>query len=160
MTYLWNPAYAAMEQLATCLCAQIEADGLPALCFCGVLPGEIPAYNGGEECDAGMAYVRLITMYPASGVGTQNVSVGNCSSLLGFDLEVGIMRPSPIGDEEGPSDAELLESTELQLADAIAMRKAIACCTGQKNWILGAYTPYGPEGGIIGGTWEVNMVEG
>lgn len=150
-----------MIELAACLCVELEAiDFNP--CFCGVVPGEAAAYGYGGDCETGgMAWVRLITAYPSSGVGQADVSINNCGTALGFDLEVGVSRLMPVGDNDGnmPTDAEILEATSKQVEAMLAMRRAIVCCGENKSWIIGAYVPFGPEGGIIGGTWEVNMQE-
>jgi hypothetical protein len=44
-----------------------------------------------------------------------------------------------------------------------AMLRAIECCLGNasaKGVALGAYTPVGPEGAVVGGTWQVTVAEG
>ena len=155
-----NPVFTALEDLATCLCAQIVADGGPDVCFCGVIPGEAASamYQGDCTKKCGMAWVRLITVTPAAGVGTLTEQPGNCATGIGYDVEVGILRCTPVGTATTPpTPAQLLSSTELQLADMMTMRRAVICCYGSKNWILGSYTPMGPGGGMVGGAWNLSM---
>lgn len=155
-----NRVFDTLVELAACLCQTIESEGLPDTCFCGIVPGEAPAFGYWSDCEKnGMAYVRLSTSYPSQQIGQQSVATGNCSSLLGIDVEIGILRSLPVGDEQGnmPEDYDILEATQLQVADMIAMRKAVTCCLAAEDFLMGAYSPFGPDGGIVGGTWEINL---
>lgn len=165
MTFPYNPVTARLEALAACLCAQIEdpENGVPGVCFCGVVPGAaIPAeYSGDCNNACGAAWVRLVTVYPSNQVGAALITPGNCAHGLGMDAEVGILRCTPVGDEQGnpPTQAELLDSTELQIADAILMLKAIECCEALNinDLIVGQYQPIGPEGGLVGGVYTLSL---
>lgn len=150
-----------LTDLAACLCAQIQEDGLPEPCFCGVMPGARVAYdyvNGCEEQD-GMAWTRLTLAYPAGGVGRVDSSIRNCNTGLGVDIEIGILRRAPTLDENRnpPDEASQLGSTDLQTADMLAMFKAIQCCFAEsdRDYIIGAYRPFGPEGFAVGGTLPI-----
>jgi hypothetical protein len=153
-----------LTDLATCLCRQITENGGPETCFCGVIPGDaaIQDYAGDCATGCGMAWVRLVSMMPMSGVDLQNTDPGNCSSEVGAIVEVGIMRCIGSGDQRrtAPKDAELLRATEQQIKDALTMRQAIACCPSidSKDFILGAYAPMGPMGGLVGGAWSLTVI--
>lgn len=140
--------------LGTCLCAQFETDGNVVPGFCGVIPGEAPI--GSYALDCGMAWVRLTTAYPSTVVGRVSDVVGNCGKGLGFEVEIGVMRCMDM-DEESPSDAELLATTQQQLDDMLTMHRAVSCCAaiGSKDYILQAYRPIGPTGGFVGGTFTL-----
>lgn len=159
-----NQVQAALEQVAACLCIQIAADDLPGLCFCGVVSGAQVAldYGGGTEgCQegCGMAWVRLVTLYPSSAAGVPSEEAGNCGEGLGIEIEVGIVRCAWTPDEDGagPTEADLLSDTELQVADAMTMRRAIICCAPAKDINMGVYTPYGPQGATVGGFWTFGL---
>jgi len=158
-----NRVHTLLEAIASCLCAQIVADGLPPTCFCGVVPGDAAVGNYAGDCEeaCGMAWVRLVTAYPASAVGTPNIEAGNCNAGLGLEVEVGIMRCISIGDEQGnpPPPEEMLAAAELQTDDMFAMMRAITCCPSipSKDFILSAYTPMGPLGGVVGGTYTIAL---
>lgn len=147
-----------LVDLAGCLCQQITDSGLPEPCFCGVMPGARVAldYVGNCEEQDGMAWVRLVTSYPSSAVGRVDSSRGNCSVGTGIDIEIGIIRSAPTMSEDGepPEEAAQLEAADVQAGDLIAMQKAIICCLAEKDYdyIVGSYTPYGPEGFAVGGT--------
>lgn len=151
--------------LATCLCAQIATDGLPPTCFCGVVPGAAATQDYMGTCDeddpCGMAWVRIVTMYPSTIVGQQDMSFPNCSKGVGLDIEVGMMRCMSVGDANGgpPSDAEMLEASMVAHTEALTMRKAIQCCPALQEVavILGQYLPMGPLGGVVGGAWTIHV---
>jgi hypothetical protein len=68
------------------------------------------------------------------------------------------MRCVTVGTQDRPpTEAQLLEATRLQMADAMTMRRAIACCGDSNDFILGDYSAQGPEGGMIVGIWTVSM---
>lgn len=150
--------YERLNAIATCLCAQITADGLPETCFCGVLPGEAVAasYAGNCATACGMAWVRLANSYPTKVLGEPDLTAGNCGAGMGFDVEIGILRCAPVGNSAGapPTAAQMLAATELQIADMHVMQKAALCCgeVSTRDVILGTYEPVGPEGGLVGGT--------
>lgn len=152
-----------LEALATCLCGEVKSGGAPDVCFCGVLPGAEVALDYQGDCSdvCGMAWVRLVTTYPATVIGQANEQPGNCASQTGFDVELGVVRCIDVLDAQGnpPSPAELLTSTRLQMADRDAIVRAILCCYTTKDFLLGAYTPYGPEGGMVGGVMLVSLVD-
>lgn len=152
--------FSTLTDLATCLCSQIVVDGLPDVCFCGVIPGEAASamYTGDCTKKCGMAWVRLMSAYPAAGVGIPSEQVGNCGSGMGYDVEVGMLRCTPIGEATTPpTPGQLLGAAELQHADMMVIRKAIACCPGSTDWRLSTYAPMGPGGGLVGGFWVVTM---
>lgn len=151
-----------IDDLITCLCAQIIEDGNGNVCFCGIMPGSEVAMDYFGECtDAcGMAYVTLETGTPANGIGVENTQVNNCGSAFTFDVEIGILRCVEAGDEHGapPTPESLNETAHVQFADILTMRRAVQCCN-PKPYILGAYTPYGPTGGAVGGTFLLTLLE-
>jgi hypothetical protein len=152
-----------LTDLAACLCAQIEADGGPPTCFCGVIPGDAAVGDYAGDCDekCGMAWVRLIMAYPATGVGAPDETVGNCSASLGFDVEVGILRCIDVPEDgSAPPAEEQVATTQLQVADMMTMWRAINCCEAlpNKDFILGAYQPMGPLGALVGGNFTLRTV--
>lgn len=148
--------------LAECLCAQIATEGMTEPCFCGVLAGDtvVNDYIGScTDTRNGMAYVRLITGAPTTGIGVQDTTLNNCAADLGFDLEVGILRSvnlAPNRDGSPPTPAQQLAWAQTQMNEMEAMRRAIMCCAVLGDFILNEYTPVGPAGGVIGGFWTLS----
>lgn len=155
--------FEAMAELATCLCAELKKDGSPDLCFCGLVPGDaaMDQYAGDCETKCGMAWVRLITAYPATGVATPSEVPGNCNSGLAFEIEVGAVRCISVGEDDGspPSAEELLAATDLQIRDMVAMHRAILCCDAinPKDSLLNNYAPVGPTS-VVGGIWTISVM--
>jgi hypothetical protein len=163
MTYP-SRIFDVLTEVAACLCAQIQIDGLPEPCFCGVVPGEAIAIDYAGDCAplCGMAWVRLSNVYSAASVGVASVLPGNCGRSTGIDIEVGIVRCISAGDSDGspPSPEELQDATELQLADAMVLQRTLICCDALDSGsiIMGTYTPVGPQGGVVGGTVLVSVM--
>lgn len=149
-----------LTMLASCLCEQVEATigGLP--CFCGVVPGRFLPM---DFCDCfgsgcGMAFVRLDSVVPS--VAFPNASpTPSCSDPLAVRIEVGVHRCLPGMNEAGepPDVAAQDEAVAIQMADMMAIRRAIKCCwqSSSKDYLLGPYTPSGPDGNCGGGSWIV-----
>lgn len=157
-----------LVDLAACLCAEIEADrdrypGTEEMCFCGVVPGEQYLDMAGVgDCDgaAGQAWVRLAGAYPSTQPGVAEVSPDNCAMPLGFDIELGILRFFGMEDDGQPwSAAEVLAAALLQTRDVGIIQRAVNCCESlpAKSFVLGQYTPIGPEGFLMGGTWTLSV---
>ncbi len=149
-----------LNTLVVCLCAQIVADGQPEPCFCGLMPGEaaLGDYTSCDDYD-GMAWVRLVTAYPSSSLGAASTTPNNCSVMLGADIEVGVLRNMPVGGRNGepPTQDEMNATTALMIADAESARRAILCCNDELALVdimLGSWTPAGPQGGLVGGSWQ------
>lgn len=155
--------FSRLDDLVTCLQAELESAPTPDMCFVGIVPGDSVALEYQGDCTdvCGMAWVRVVTMYPSSGVGIANTHPRNCDAGLGIDVEIGTMRCITPGDENGapPSAEELRAATELQVADMLTVLRAIRCCQGSDDWIVGQYQPYGPQGGVFGSTVQVNFLE-
>lgn len=151
-----------MNDLATCLCAQVIEDDNGELCFCGLLPGSEVAHDYLTNCDdkCGLAYVQTGIASPSNGIGVANEEVNNCGSLFGFEVEMGILRCLMAGDEDGapPTPEALAAAASLQYKDILTMRRAVMCCQ-PKPYILGIYQPYGPAGGAYGGTFALTLLE-
>jgi hypothetical protein len=150
-----------LAELSTCLCAQILTDDLPPVCVCGVMPGAEVALEYTGDCDdaCGMAWVRLVSSYPSTSVGAPAERPGNCGLGIGLDVEMGIVRCIEVGDADVPPEpAHLAAAAVLQTADMMAMWRAVSCCRQSKDWMLGSYVPYGPEGGLVGGVLPVSIL--
>jgi len=160
-----NVIYDRLTLLAACLCTAIEDpdNGVPGVCFCGIVPGDsVPAeYAGDCNTVCGIAWIRLVSAYPSNAVGVLKTEPGNCAFGLGMDVEMGILRCITIGDPDGtgPSPQELVDAAQLQIADALVMQQALFCCDGvpNKDVILGLYQSLGPEGGLVGGSYNMSM---
>ena len=125
------------------------------MCFCGIVPGADVALDYAGDCDdvCGMAWVRLVTAYPSVHRAARRNGPATARAGIGIDVEIGIVRCIDVGDGTDPPDpADLAAAAVLQIADMMAMWRAVTCCRPSKDWIIGTYTPFGPQGGLVGGT--------
>lgn len=158
-------AWPVQVQLADCLCAELIESGLPPTCICSPMPGEAIAadYVSPEQ---GMAWVRVSSVYPSSVFPAQDQSASGCLMPMAVQLEVGVLYCAPVVEgrsKNPPGLAQMFDSARLQMAAMAAMLRAIECCLGaasRKGVSLGPYTPLGPEGGVVGGSWQVTVAEG
>lgn len=144
---------AILTSLAACLCEELEHP----TCFCGVFAGADP-YDAMGECDGddcGQAWVRLLAVYPSAAVGIADVSLRNCGMGLSYDVEIGVLRCAAV-QEEAYTEAEMLAYASKQYSDMLAMRRAVVCCD-LDEYILTTYVPVGPDGGVIGGVWNLTL---
>jgi len=153
------PITTLMAMYQQCLCEQIEADGLPETCFCGLLPGQNLANDYGDD---GMAWVRLVATHPSRQFPQEDDTWTPCAAPMAYTLEMGVLRCAPVfKDSRGnpPSLEAQFEAVRLQMADMEAMKKAIACCNTPPDWdvALGTYVPFGPDGGRVGGIWTFSV---
>jgi hypothetical protein len=153
----------AITALTSCLCQTLEARGLPPVCICTPLPGEQIATDYVTE-SAGMAWVRLEAAWPSTAFPNQAVGSSSCKAPLAFAIEIGLAYCAPMSESDGtpPDLASQFEAVELQLAAMAAMRAAIECCmpANTADYAIGQYTPMGPEGGVVGGSWSIFVAEG
>jgi hypothetical protein len=155
-----DPVNAVLAELAGCLCNEIDKTPDP-VCFCGVVPGSIAAWDYVDSCDeaCGMAWVRLVDVVPANGLGVPNTNAGNCGSALGIDVEVGLVRCFEIpADGQAPTVEQMLSAAVQQSADMLTMRRAISCCSSSKEFVVDGYVPVGPQGAVVGGIWNLSMM--
>jgi hypothetical protein len=154
-----------LTSIADCLCETIKNSQVPDVCFCGVVPGDgiVVDFAGGcRDGRQGMAWVRMTSLYPATGVNVVDETPNNCGAGIGMDFELGIVRPVAVMDARGnpPTPEQYLAAAALANDDALVMLKALRCCPtiADLDATVGTYTPAGPEGGVVGGTWPVAVL--
>lgn len=148
--------YVFLRAILGCLLAQLESEDRAVGCAKLVLPGQGPFRINME--DEGQAWVRLVTTRPVTGVGQADQQPGNCGSVLGMTIEVGVMRCFPHTDNGAELDVdEVDEAAMVQLMDMESIYQAILCCDQlpKRDIILGEYTPLGPVGPDVGGFWTL-----
>lgn len=158
-------AWPVLTRLADCLCQEIIKAGLPPTCICSPFPGEAIATDYVSK-DEGMAWVRVSSVFPSANFPAQDQIARGCLMPLAIQLEVGALFCAPVTNGRSsapPRMPAMFDSTRIQMAAMAAMLRAIECCLSHdsnKNVALGAYTPLGPDGGVVGGSWIVTVAEG
>jgi len=147
-----------LVDLVGCLCSELRKSGLPETCFCGIMPGNQTPFDVAEE-DKGVAWVRTANIFPSSNFPALDNSGRACSAPLAVQIEVGAMFCYPAAMLTEPiSTSDAWDAARMQHAAMAAMYRAIQCCAGSKRGSLltiGQYLPQGPDGGLVGGTWQV-----
>lgn len=153
--------------LASCLCQELRDAGGPEPCFCGVLAGEQVAWDYCQPCEGdmcGMAWVRIASIVPLSATTSNDgtILLNRCAPALAAIFEIGVLRCAPTVGPEGqlPDMAEQLAAAHLQASDMAAAGRAAACCfTDGRMVAVNQWTPLGPDGGCVGGSWTVTVGE-
>ncbi len=145
--------------LAACV-VELRADGTDGnLCATTKYPGESAPLDY-AEC-GGMLWVRLVSASPTTQFPNPEGRPNACAQTLAFNLEVGLLRPSPIpenimGDFQLPSDEEHAEATDRQMDDMQAVHRGLLRASKDIDMMLiGSYQPVGPIGGTVGGMWTL-----
>lgn len=156
------------ENLLACLCEAVaEAPNPPASCC--LRPGVTVAQGVSEhedECCEGLAWVRVSRVWPTGsevGFPAINDDPFNCSPIsYGIEMEMGIYRCAPTGDERNlPTCDEWTATTEQILDDAASMRRAWCCFRDNYDnsaKLVGQWIPVMVQGGCTGGTMTI-MIE-
>jgi hypothetical protein len=144
-----------------------EAGEREHLCSLTAYPGIGVVIDYGLETDGcgGMGWVRIVSVNPTVGYPNADVTLSNCGAYdFAYLVEIGIMRPSPeitedaVNGVEIPTDAENFDAAMKQIDDIHWMHEAIVRTRpAYSDTLPGQWTPLGPEGGMVGGTWTVTM---
>lgn len=152
-----------LAELLESLARQIRAKGKEDdYCSITIQPGNAVVFDFGPESGCGgMAWVRLVAANPTSAFPAADVGVNNCAFSLAFMVEVGMMAPAPVMEDRMgsfvlPEDTELFEASMRQSDEMQMMFDAIRTADIPEK-VLGDYLPQGPEGGILGGIWTVQV---
>lgn len=141
-----------------------EADQRDKLCAVGLYPGAmVPADYGlaSEDCAGGMAFVRIGGAGKTSNYPAPDNTSKSCAAHAMFTIEVGMWRPAPMPDQNMnafilPDAVEQFDAAMQMIDDMGYMHEAIAR-TARKydDIIIGSWTPMGPEGDVVGGSWTL-----
>jgi hypothetical protein len=163
--------YPIIIDLVACLCEEISARELPAVCRCAPMPGASAVLDfgpGNLRSGNGQAWVRYAGSAPtavaAGGGGVFDAAP--CAGERIYELEVGISRCEPAGTTVNnaytpPTAEQQLESVRLAAADAAAMEAAVCCLRkrlgtdGDVVVGIGATQPLESSGGVGGSTLQV-----
>lgn len=110
-----------------------------------------------------VVWVRLIGSTPT--IGTPgDVTMNDCYWGLGHDIEMGVLRRSPMPDEAVgeiimPEPEDITAASDAQYQDLGAMQRALHVARSHFEFLPGTYAPSGPLGGFYGGTWSLTAIE-
>lgn len=113
----------------------------------------------------GMAWVRLVSTGPSRSFPAIVSDLNACGASLAHTFELGVMRSAPLAQAllagsgiDLPDDEENSAAASLALDDMEALWAAIQAARRDIDLLVpGSYTPVGPTGGALGGTWGVTV---
>lgn len=152
-----------LAELLESLTAQIRAAGkADDYCAITVYPGTMIPFDFGPDTGcAGTAWVRLVTASPTVSFPSPDAGIDNCGYSLAYVVEMGMVGPAPIledhlGNFVLPTDVEQFDAA-MRVADELAMMHRAIKAADIPLLVLGDYSPQGPEGGVLGGTWTLTI---
>jgi hypothetical protein len=112
----------------------------------------------GDGC-LGLLTVRLVQVAPTGAPpGAEGFPVRRMSLAWSVTVEVGMWRPAGTVEDTGdgpvlPALEDVQAEAELSALDAAVVRSALLGWADEQDVpiMLGAFTPWGPEGGVVGG---------
>jgi hypothetical protein len=146
------------------------AVGVPPPCAWGVFSGAAAAIDRGADCGPavveggpgcrGLAWVRLVNVYPSIAFPEPYGQSYRDDMSYAVVIEVGTARPAPKvtevdGEQYFPSTEEETAAAALETTDVAIVRHALVtqyAGDGDIGLVLGAVTPFGPEGDVVGAT--------
>jgi hypothetical protein len=155
MARIDTDVYPLMLALTGCLSSTLEEFGVA---MCKVYPtfdDEIDMAEVGQ--DGGVGYVKLLSLGPS-----EPERPSTCGSGVVVSFEVGLGICYPVNDD-GDS---LTVDQQIEVGQALvramqASWAAISCCEWagdhRRHVYVDGWTGFGPSGGIIGGSWAVEV---
>lgn len=156
MAYTDSRIQPRLLALLGCIKTKFEENEIP-LCYIGPQSGALTDLWPMGECGS-MAWVRVVSLSPVLGTIQQQAQ---CYVRLSLDIEVGFATEYLI-HEDGSSHTEdedieqMIEVTNAQML----LLEAILCCEWHdrpKDIEVVGWTPAGPDGGAVGGAWQVSV---
>jgi hypothetical protein len=132
-------------------------------CAVMVVSGAAAALDRGlseEGGCCGQLWTRLVSTYPSTAFPEADATPHAEELSWAVTVELGLARPAPIirevdGQAVLPSDDEELDAASVSVVDAAILREALLNRYADADdvpVVLGAWTPFGPDGGVVGGT--------
>jgi hypothetical protein len=143
-----------MDRLLGCLMVELERSPAGTPEFSGLLPGAAVIT---DYC--GMAWVRLQQAAPSARFPNAGATPSSCADPTAVTVQLGVTRCIPTSEATGqpPTPAQQDLAVRGQMGDYAALRRAVLCCLKGEVYVLGAYLPLGPQGGIGGGALTVTV---
>lgn len=109
-----------------------------------------------DDCCEGQVWTRLVSLMPGVSDSAQSCGPLTWTATIG----IGVLRCAAVVDDRGnPPAAEVLTDEALRgTADAFALSEAIQCCMTATRLKMLNWAPLGPEGGCVGGEWQVSVM--
>jgi hypothetical protein len=118
-----------------------------------VVPGTAVAWDVTGD---GLLWVRV------TGIAPNTINGSCCTDFLRVSLAIGVLRCTPVMDDEGcpPDPDEQTAQAQMLLADQdvlLSTLETLYCSKGPPSLATARWTPLGPEGGVVGGEWAFDL---
>lgn len=143
-----------LDALLLCLENEIERVPVPPAVVCLRVGDRVDLLiaQGRDECCEGLAWIRLVQIYPSSDFPAVDETYLKCQLGWAVVVELGVVRCAPIGDENDlPTCNQWTELANSITADTAALRRTLMRFKALDDY---RHTPYVP------GTWEPMTTEG
>lgn len=160
-----DKVWAKAEELLSCLETALSKYQAHA-CRTFVAPGNPPAWDVCCDCGIGdgQAWVQIANVFPTDNFPQAQTGAMRCVPAgQGVLFNVGILRCAAVLDDQGrpPSSERLTADARKVQRDRAIVREAIRCCfledADPGTFVLGTFTPLGPQGACVGGITPVTV---
>lgn len=165
VTYTQDQGFLRMSELLASVIAELTLRGLDVPEFQMIQPGNsfvLDHVGNGCGCAELIIYSDISHPIAASGFPAQTATI-DCGSGYAHSMNVAIFREAVIPSDNFdvlPSPADQTASAQQQANDREAIKIAILkAFQGKFDFVLGAFSSYGPIGAAIGGIWQVLVGE-
>lgn len=136
------------------------------VCRSFLAPGGPPPWDTCCDCGTGegMAYVQIASVAPTDNFPIQQTGAMRCPPTGQIiELNIAVIRCAATVDDQGRApSAERMTADALKVQrDRAIVYEAIKCCylddADPGTYVIGAFTPLGPNGGCVGGTTSLTL---
>lgn len=154
---------AKAEELLACLETVLSKYDAEA-CRTFIAPGNPPAWDVCCDCGdgEGQAYVQIASVAPTDNFPATQTGAMRCPpSGFAAQFVVGIIRCAAVVDDQGrpPSSARLTADAVKVHRDRAIVQEVMRCCylddADPGSYVIGTWTPLGPQGGCVGGSTPI-----
>lgn len=151
-----------LEALLEAVAEEVAACGRGDIGFSSIQSGDLGIVEHvGEDVGCSELIVNLTSVFSYQDFPAP-AEVAQCNDPTAYVITVAMFRcaPQPKGRDVRINDPALHHASALEVIDDMhAMRRAISSVIKDQDRVhaLGTFEPYGPEGGIIGGSWTITI---
>lgn len=154
-----DPVWTRAEALLACLETVLSKYDAEA-CRTFIAPGGPPSWDVCCDCETGdgQAWVQIASVTPTDDFPIPQSGPMRCPpSGFAALLNIGILRCAAVLDDQGraPSSERLTADAAKVQRDRAIVAETLRCCylddADPGTYVIGSWTPLGPQGGCVGG---------
>lgn len=153
------------ESLLACVEATLAKYDAPT-CRSFIAPGTPPPWDVCCDCGTGdgMAWVQIASVNPTDDFPTAATGAMRCTpGEQSVSYNIVVLRCAATVDDQGrpPSSERLIADARKVQRDRAIISEAIRCCfledADPGTYVIGSWTPLGPNGGCVGGSTTLSL---